>query len=311
VIVALGAITAVAPRMTEARDASGAAGFRSAPTAAPSGPACADIPADGEGSFVGMADDPAGTAASNNPELSTLVAAVDAAGLTDTLNGAGPFTIFAPNNAAFEKIPTNVLDSILADAELLTSILTYHAVSGDALDTAALAAGGTATTVNGSELQFALEGETLMINGDEAAVVCADIPVANGVVHIIDTVLQPPSDDVGMDGSSVPSSGPDVTAVATPGDGPQGPLCASLPVDGEGSIEGMADDPAATAASNNPELSTLVEALAAAGLTDTLNGEGPFTIFAPPTRRSPRFRPPTWRRSWPTPSSSRASSGST
>jgi transforming growth factor-beta-induced protein len=281
VIVALGAITAVAPRMTEARDASSVAGFRSAPTAAPSGPACADIPADGEGSFVGMADDPAGTAAANNPELSTLVAAVDAAGLTDTLNGAGPFTIFAPNNAAFEKIPTNVLDSILADTELLTSILTYHVVSGEALDTAALAAGATATTVNGAELQFALDGETLMINGDEAAVVCADIPVANGVVHIIDTALQPPSDDVGMDGSSVPSSGPDVTAVATPGDGPQGPLCASLPVDGEGSIEGMADDPAATAASNNPELSTLVEAIEAAGLTDTLNGEGPFTIFAP------------------------------
>jgi uncharacterized surface protein with fasciclin (FAS1) repeats len=281
VIVALGAITAVAPRMTEARDASSAAGYRSAPTAVPSGPACADIPTDGEGSVVGMSDDPAGTAAANNPELSTLVAAVDAAGLTDTLNGAGPFTIFAPNNAAFEKIPTNVLDSILADTELLTSILTYHVVSGEALDMAALAEGGTATTVNGAELQLALAGDALMINGDEAVVVCADIPVANGVVHIIDTVLQPPSDDVGMDGSSVPSSGPDVTAVATPGDGPQGPLCASLPVDGDGSIEGMADDPAATAASNNPELSTLVAAITAAGLTDTLNGEGPFTIFAP------------------------------
>jgi transforming growth factor-beta-induced protein len=286
VIVALGAITAVAPRMTEAHDASSAAGFRSAPTAAPSGPACADVPADGEGSFAGMADDPGGTAAANNPELSTLVAAVDAAGLTDTLNGEGPFTIFAPDNAAFEKIPTNVLDSILADAELLTSILTYHVVGDEALDSAALAEGGTATTVNGSELQFALDGDSLMINGDEAVVVCADIPVANGVVHIIDTVLQPPSDDVSLLGSSVPSSGPgalgpDVTAVATPGDGPQGPLCATLPVDGEGSIEGMADDPAATAASNNPELSTLVAAITAAGLTDTLNGEGPFTIFAP------------------------------
>ena len=174
-----------------------------------------------------------------------------------------------------------MLDSILADTELLTSILTYHVISGEALDSAALAAGATGTTVNGAELQFALDGDTLMINGEEAAVVCADIPVGNGVVHIIDTVLQPPSDDVGTDGSSVPSSGPDVTAVATPGDGPQGPLCATLPVDGEGSLEGMADDPAGTAASNNPELSTLVEAVDAAGLADTLNGEGPFTIFAP------------------------------
>ena len=71
----------------------------------PTGPACASVPADGEGSFAGMADDPAATAASNNPELSTLVAAVAAAGLVDTLNGAGPFTIFAPANSAFDQDP--------------------------------------------------------------------------------------------------------------------------------------------------------------------------------------------------------------
>ncbi len=73
----------------------------------PSGPACSGIPEDGEGSFVGMADDPAATAASNNPELSTVVAAVQAAGLVDTLNGEGPFTIFAPANSAFEAIPAD------------------------------------------------------------------------------------------------------------------------------------------------------------------------------------------------------------
>jgi transforming growth factor-beta-induced protein len=284
VIIAAGAVAA-AFAVTGAADAgSTAAGFGSAPrTFEPTGPACADIPTDGEGSFEGMADDTAGTAAANNPELSTLVAAVEAAGLGDTLNGEGPFTIFAPNNAAFDEIPTNVLDSILADTELLTSILTYHVVSGDALSSADLAEAGTATTVNGAELAFALDGETLTINGDEAVVVCADIAVGNGIVHIVDSVLQPPSDDLGgLDGSSsVPSSAPDVTAVATPGDGPQGPLCASLPTDGEGSFAGMADDPAATAAANNPELSTLTEAIEAAGLTDTLNGEGPFTIFAP------------------------------
>jgi uncharacterized surface protein with fasciclin (FAS1) repeats len=280
-IVALGAAAAVAvPKITEATDAPLVVA-PARPAAPPSGPGCSSIPTDGEGSFAGMADDPAATAASNNPELSTLVAAVDAAGLVDTLNGPGPFTIFAPNNAAFEQIPTNVLDSILADAELLTSILTCHVVSGAALTSAQLAQGGTAVTVNGAELQFALDGQTLTINGGESVVVCADIPVANGVVHIIDAVLQPPSEDLGINGSSVPSSGPDVTAVATPGEGPQGPLCATLPVDGEGSLAGMADDPAAVAASNNPELSTLTAAIVAAGLADTLNGEGPFTILAP------------------------------
>ena len=83
----------------------------------PSGPACGAVPADGEGSFAGMADDPAATAASNNPELSTLVTAVGAAGLVDTLNGPGPFTIFAPVNAAFEMIPAADLDAVLADTD--------------------------------------------------------------------------------------------------------------------------------------------------------------------------------------------------
>lgn len=284
-IIALGAVVGASAAVGAAQPAPGqVTGFSSAPrTFEPTGPACADVPADGEGSFEGMADDPAATAATNNPELSTLVAAVAAAGLADTLNGEGPFTIFAPNNAAFDKIPTNVLDSILADTELLTSILTYHVVGSEALGSSDLAQSGTAATVNGAELAFALDGETLTINGDEAVVVCADIAVGNGIVHIIDSVLQPPSDDLGGAGSSssTPSSGPDVTAVATPGEGPQGPFCASLPVDGEGSLTGMADDPAATAAANNPELSTLVAAVEAAGLVDTLNGEGPFTIFAP------------------------------
>jgi uncharacterized surface protein with fasciclin (FAS1) repeats len=175
-----------------------------------------------------------------------------------------------------------VIDSILADSDLLNSILTYHVVSGEALAPANLVAAGSIDTANGAQLQITQEGDTISINGGEATVVCGGIPVANGFIYIIDTVLQPPSSDVGADGStSVASSGPDVTAVATPGEGPQGPLCASLPTDGEGSIAGMADDPAATAAANNPELSTLTAALQAAGLVDALNGEGPLTIFAP------------------------------
>ena len=71
----------------------------------PEGPFCSSIPPEGEGSFVGMADDPVASAASNNPYLTTLTSAVQAAGLVDTLNGEGPFTVFAPNNEAFAKIP--------------------------------------------------------------------------------------------------------------------------------------------------------------------------------------------------------------
>ena len=90
---------------------------------------------------------PAATAASNNPELSTLVTAVEAAGLVDTLNGEGPFTIFAPTNSAFAKIPPADLDAVLADTELLTAILAYHVVPGEQLSSADLAEAGTVTTV--------------------------------------------------------------------------------------------------------------------------------------------------------------------
>jgi uncharacterized surface protein with fasciclin (FAS1) repeats len=238
----------------------------------PSGSACASLPTDGEGSLAGMADDPAATAASNNPELSTLVSAVTAADLVDTLNSEGPFTIFAPVNSAFEKIPAADLDAVLADTELLTSILTYHVVP-EQLSSTELADAGTVATVNGAELEVTMEGETLMVNGDEATVVCADVPTANATVYLIDTVLMPPMDGA-MTGTTAPATGAAMME-------PSGAACASLPADGEGSLAGMADDPAATAASNNPELSTLVAAVQAAGLVDTLNSEGPFTIFAP------------------------------
>ena len=104
------------------------------------GPACDAVPTEGDGSFAGMADDPAATAASANPLLSTLVTAVSEAGLVDTLNGDGPFTIFAPTNDAFAAIPAETLDMVLADTDLLTTILTYHVVAGESLDAAALGA---------------------------------------------------------------------------------------------------------------------------------------------------------------------------
>ncbi|HZB42827.1 MAG TPA: fasciclin domain-containing protein [Ilumatobacter sp.] len=155
----------------------------------PFGPACSAVPADGEGSFGGMADDPAATAASNNPVLSTLVTAVTQAGLVDTLNGDGPFTIFAPTNDAFAAIPPADLDAVLADNDLLTSILTYHVVAGQNLKASDLASAGELATVAGDSLMFSSDGTT--VNG--AQVVCSDVTTANATVHIIDSVLMPPA----------------------------------------------------------------------------------------------------------------------
>jgi uncharacterized surface protein with fasciclin (FAS1) repeats len=160
--------------------------------AGPTGAACAAVPTEGEGSVGGMADDPVGTAASNNPLLTTLVSAVDAAGLVDTLNTGGPFTVFAPINTAFAKIPTETLNGVLADTDALTSILTYHVIP-EQLSGADLVAGGTFTTVNGAELTVAQSGDTLVVNDGAAAVLCADVPTANATVFLIDTVLMPPA----------------------------------------------------------------------------------------------------------------------
>ena len=159
---------------------------------APFGPACSAVPTDGPGSFDGMAQDPAATAASNNPVLSTLVSAVTAAGLVDTLNGDGPFTIFAPTNDAFAAIPADQLDAVLADQDLLTSVLTYHVVAGEQLSSADLIEAGTVTTVNGADLTIT-EGPDGGLLVNDVPAVCMDVPTANATVHIISGVLLPPS----------------------------------------------------------------------------------------------------------------------
>ena len=154
------------------------------------GPGCAAVPKDGKGSFSGMAQDPAATAASNNPALSTLVAAVKAAGLVDTLNGAGPFTIFAPTNDAFAKIDKTTLDQVLADKATLTKILTYHVIAGQKMNAQQLADAGMAKTVEGGTVTVAKAGDTINVNG-QTAVVCGNVQTANATVQIIDTVLMP------------------------------------------------------------------------------------------------------------------------
>lgn len=116
----------------------------------------------------------------------TLVAAVQAAGLVDTLKGAGPFTVFAPTDEAFAKIPKATLDGLLKDKAALSKILTYHVVSGKVM--AKDVKPGMVKTVQGQEITLATAGG-VTVNG--AKVVAADVAASNGVIHAIDTVLMP------------------------------------------------------------------------------------------------------------------------
>ncbi|MFE7778213.1 fasciclin domain-containing protein [Streptomyces sp. NPDC057445] len=154
----------------------------------PFGPACASVPKDGAGSFDGMAKDPVATAASNNPALSTLVAAVKQAGLVDTLNNAQNISVFAPTNDAFAKVPKADLEKVLADKDTLTKILTYHVV-GQKLEPEQLE-NGTFDTLEKTKLTTTGAGETYMVN-DSASVVCGNVKTANANVYVIDTVLMP------------------------------------------------------------------------------------------------------------------------
>ncbi|PSR57415.1 hypothetical protein AHMF7605_22950 [Adhaeribacter arboris] len=120
----------------------------------------------------------------------TLVAAVKAAGLVETLSGTGPFTVFAPTNAAFEKLPAGTVDELVKpeSKEKLTSILTYHVVPG-ALRAKDLKDGQTLKTVNGEMLTVSKKGGKVMING--ANVSTPDVISSNGVTHVVDTVILP------------------------------------------------------------------------------------------------------------------------
>ena len=166
--------------------------------------------------------------------FTTLVAAVTAAGLVDTLKGEGPFTVFAPTDDAFAKLPAGTVESLLKpeNLEQLKNILLYHVVSGKvmAADVIKLTS---ADTVLGKSVTIKVDMGNVYIN--DAKVVLTDIETSNGVIHVIDTVLLPPADKLDIVD----------TAVA----------------DGR--------------------FTTLVAALTAAGLVDTLKGEGPFTVFAP------------------------------
>ncbi|WP_299257819.1 fasciclin domain-containing protein [uncultured Aquimarina sp.] len=161
------------------------------------------------------------------PELSTLVGALQAADLVDTLNGDGPFTVFAPTNDAFAA-----LDAI-PEGDALTEVLLYHVAAGK-FTAEDLLAGQAVTTVQGDEVTIEMINDEVFLNGS-IKVSIADIEASNGIVHVIDGVLLPPTD-----------------------------------------LQSIVEIAVAT-----PELSTLVGVLQAANLVDTLNGDGPFTVFAP------------------------------
>ena len=170
-----------------------------------------------------------------NGSFTTLLAAVEAAGLADTLAGAGPFTVFAPTDDAFAQLPEGTVEGLLGDVDALTSVLLYHVVSGDvkAADVVTLES---AETLQGQSVAIAVDGGNVMI--DDANVVIADVEASNGTIHVIDAVL--------------------------------------IPSDPEPEVGTIVD-----VAVGNGSFTTLLAAVEAAGLADTLAGDGPFTVFAP------------------------------
>lgn len=183
------------------------------------------------GSSVSNGADIVDTAVSAG-QFKTLVAAVQAAELVETLKGDGPFTVLAPSDEAFAKLPEGTVAELIKpeNREKLTSILTFHVIAGKVLAKDALGAGG-GVTVNGQKVDCELDGGQIMIEG--AKLVAADIECDNGVIHIIDQVIMPESSTI-----------PEVAQAA-------------------GSFK------------------TLLAAATAAGLVETLSGEGPLTVFAP------------------------------
>ena len=146
----------------------------------------------GPGSVAGMAQDPVTVAASNNPMLSTLTSALTGqlnpdVNLVETLDG-GEFTVFAPTDDAFAKLDAATLESLKTDSDLLTSILTYHVVPGQATPDQVP---GEHATVQGATLTVTGEGDDLMVN--DAGLVCGGVQTANAQVYMIDTVLTPPA----------------------------------------------------------------------------------------------------------------------
>ncbi len=202
-------------------------------------------------------------AAAGHGGFTTLASAIESAGLTDALSGEGPFTVFAPTDDAFSALPDGVLDRLLdpANAETLTAVLRHHVVAGR-LAAADLTAGDL-ETIGGTTLAVALDGGTVKVG--DATVTTPDISAANGIVHEIDRVLLPDTVDLAALGSAAPPTSDAIVVEET--------TTVPAPAAASGDIV----ETAAAAGT----FTTLAAALEAAGLTGTLKGPGPFTVFAP------------------------------
>ena len=214
--------------------------------------------------------------ASNSPIHTTLVAAVKAAGLVETLQGEGPFTVFAPTDDAFAALPEGTVETLLKpeNKEMLTKVLTCHVVAANAMSDAIQgmiaddAGRHPVPTVGGCTLQAYMEGDQIKLEdetGGIATVTIADVVQSNGVIHVIDAVLLPGSEEA----AEAPAAAP--AAPAASGDG--------NPTVGGAAM--FADRDIVANAVNSPIHTTLVAAVQAAGLVETLQGPGPFTVFAP------------------------------
>jgi transforming growth factor-beta-induced protein len=199
--------------------------------------------------------------ASADEDLSILVDAVVHAGLADTLSSAGPFTVFAPTDAVWTKALTNPEDITVLDADILKEILLYHTVAGT-YTAADITDGLILTTVQGETIEFSIDGDAVMINGN-VMITGTDILASNGVIHTIDGILFPQANE--------PEDAPMVS--------PNEPTEATTGTKNETSSE-----PTGTiidVASGEDDLSILVNLIVQAGLVETLSSEGRFTVFAP------------------------------
>ena len=200
-----------------------------------------------------------------NGSFNTLVAAVEAAGLVETLSGEGPFTVFAPTDDAFAALPDGVVDALLLpeNQDVLVQVLTYHVVPGQVL--AADISDGDVATVEGQSVTLSTaDGVTV----NDVMVVTPDVTASNGVIHVIDAVLLPPD----VDPSALTSD--DMSDMDESMD-------ESESTDGEDMAEATDQGTIVDVAVEAGEFQTLVAAVDAAGLVETLSGEGPFTVFAP------------------------------
>jgi uncharacterized surface protein with fasciclin (FAS1) repeats len=188
---AAGAATTTSAAATSSAAAAGAADGVTKTTDV-FGAGCASVPQDpaNKGSLQGMVSDPVATAASNNPLLTKLVAAVGAAGLVDTLNSQTAITVFAPYDPAFAELGDAKFAELAADPATLGKILQFHVV-GKRYDAKGLEAAKTVDSLTGQKLTIAGSGDTMTVNG--APVLCGNIPTKNATVFVIGKVLTPPA----------------------------------------------------------------------------------------------------------------------